>query len=37
MIWAGTDVPWTIAAGVPTSLGSIDGTVAAEQKGFTVL
>jgi len=37
MIWAGTHIPWTIAAGVPTSLGSTDETVAAEQKGFTVL
>jgi hypothetical protein len=37
MIWAGTDIPWTTAAGVPTSLASIDETVAAEQKGFTVL
>jgi hypothetical protein len=37
MIWAGTDAPWTTAPGVPTSLGSTDETVAAEQKGFTVL
>ena len=37
MTWAGTGVLWTIAGGVPTSLGIIDEAVAAEQKGFTFL
>jgi hypothetical protein len=37
MIWAGTDVPWPIATGVPTPLGIIHEAVAAEQKGFTFL
>jgi 3',5'-cyclic AMP phosphodiesterase CpdA len=37
MTWAGTGVLWTIAGGVPTSLGIIDETLAAEQKGFTFL
>jgi 3',5'-cyclic AMP phosphodiesterase CpdA len=37
MTWAGTGVLWTVAGGVPTSLGLIDGARAAEQKGFTFL
>ena len=37
MTWAGTGVLWSIAGGVPTSLGIIDSAVAAEQKGFTFL
>ncbi|MGB9654456.1 MAG: metallophosphoesterase, partial [Pseudolabrys sp.] len=37
MTWAGTGVLWTVAGGVPTSLGIIDGAVAAQQKGFTFL
>ena len=35
MTWAGTGVLWTVAGGVPASLGIIDGAIAAEQKGFT--
>jgi len=35
MTWAGTGVLWTVAGGVPASLGIIDGAVAAEPKGFT--
>ena len=37
MTWAGTGVLWTIAGGVPTSMGLIDGAVAAESKGLTFL
>ncbi|HEX2654364.1 MAG TPA: metallophosphoesterase [Xanthobacteraceae bacterium] len=37
MTWAGTGVLWTIAGGVPTSLGMIDQAVAADQQGFTFL
>ena len=37
MTWAGTGVLWTVAGGVPTSLGIIDEAVAAQQKGFTFL
>ena len=37
MTWAGTGVLWTVAGGVPASLGIIDGAIAAEQKGFTFL
>jgi len=37
MTWAGTGVLWTMAGGVPASLGIIDGALAAEQKGFTFL
>jgi len=37
MTWAGTGVLWTVAGGVPASLGIIDEAVAAEQKGFTFL
>jgi 3',5'-cyclic AMP phosphodiesterase CpdA len=37
MTWAGTGVLWTVAGGVPASLGLIDGALAAEQKGFTFL
>ncbi len=37
MTWAGTGVLWTVAGGVPTSLGIIDGALAAEQNGFTFL
>src|SRR5256885_5185297 len=32
MTWAGTGVLWTIAGGVPRSLGIIDQAIAAEQK-----
>ena len=35
MTWAGTGVLWTVAGGVPASLGIIDGALAAEPKGFT--
>src|SRR5512144_3393887 len=37
MTWAGTGVLWTIAGGVPASLGIIDEAVAASVKGFTFL
>jgi metallophosphoesterase superfamily enzyme len=37
MTWAGTGVLWTIAGGVPTSMGLIDGAIAAETKGLTFL
>jgi 3',5'-cyclic-AMP phosphodiesterase len=37
MTWAGTGVLWTVAGGVPASLGIIDAALAAEQKGFTFL
>lgn len=37
MTWAGTGVLWTVAGGVPTSLGIIDEALAQETKGFTFL
>ena len=37
MTWAGTGVLWTVAGGVPASLGMIDQALAAETKGFTFL
>jgi 3',5'-cyclic AMP phosphodiesterase CpdA len=37
MTWAGTGVLWTIAGGVPTSMGLIDGAMAAEPSGLTFL
>jgi 3',5'-cyclic AMP phosphodiesterase CpdA len=37
MTWAGTGVLWTIAGGVPTSMGIIDQALAAEPKGLTFL
>ena len=37
MTWAGTGVLWTVAGGVPASLGLIDEAVAQEAKGFTFL
>src|SRR6202045_2207399 len=38
MTWAGTGVLWTMASGVPRSLGIIDQAIAAEQKhGLTFL
>jgi 3',5'-cyclic-AMP phosphodiesterase len=37
MTWAGTGVLWTVAGGVPASLGIIDEALAAEQKGFNFL
>jgi len=37
MTWAGTGVLWTVAGGVPASLGIIDEAFAAKQKGFTFL
>ena len=37
MTWAGTGVLWTVARGVPTSLGIIDEAVAQQSKGFTFL
>src|SRR5258707_1758882 len=37
MTWAGTGVLWTVAGGVPTSLGIIDQALAQESKGFTFL
>ena len=37
MTWAGAGVLWTVAGGVPASLGIIDGALAAEPKSFTFL
>ena len=37
MTWAGTGVLWTVAGGVPASLGIIDEALATETKGFTFL
>jgi hypothetical protein len=39
MIWAGTGVLWTVAAGVPKSVGLLGSAEAKEaaQKGFTFL
>jgi 3',5'-cyclic AMP phosphodiesterase CpdA len=37
MTWAGTGVLWTIAGGVPHSLGLVDEASAAEAKGLTFL
>src|SRR5436309_6756771 len=37
MTWAGTGVLWTIAGGVPRSLGIIDGALAAEPSKLTFL
>jgi len=37
MTWAGTGVLWTVAGGVPASLGLIDGAVAQQAKGFAFL
>jgi 3',5'-cyclic AMP phosphodiesterase CpdA len=37
MTWAGTGILWTIAGGVPTSLGLIDDAAAAEPAGLTFL
>jgi len=37
MTWAGTGVLWTIAGGVPRSLGLVDDAVAAEPAGLTFL
>src|SRR5215468_8338500 len=37
MTWAGTGVLWTVAGGVPKSLGIIDQAVAQQSKGFTFL
>jgi 3',5'-cyclic AMP phosphodiesterase CpdA len=37
MIWAGTGVLWTIAGGVPQSLGLVGEAFAADPKGFTFL
>jgi len=37
MTWAGTGVLWTIAGGVPRSLGLVDDAVAAERAGLTFL
>ena len=37
MTWAGTGVLWTIAGGIPTSMGIIDGALAAEPSGLTFL
>lgn len=37
MTWAGTGVLWTVAGGVPTSLGIIDEALAQQPKGFTFL
>jgi 3',5'-cyclic AMP phosphodiesterase CpdA len=37
MTWAGTGVLWTVAGGVPSSLGIIDDVLAAENPGFTFL
>jgi 3',5'-cyclic AMP phosphodiesterase CpdA len=37
MTWAGTGVLWTIAGGVPRSMGIIDAALAAEPSGLTFL
>jgi 3',5'-cyclic AMP phosphodiesterase CpdA len=37
MTWAGTGVLWTVAGGVPRSLGIIDAAVAEEARGLTFL
>ncbi len=37
MTWAGTGVLWTVAGGVPRSLGIIDEAVAQEARGLTFL
>jgi hypothetical protein len=37
MTWAGTGVLWTIAGGVPHSLGIIDAAMAEEARGLTFL
>jgi 3',5'-cyclic AMP phosphodiesterase CpdA len=37
MTWAGTGVLWTIAGGVPTSMGIIDQAIAADSSGLTFL
>jgi 3',5'-cyclic AMP phosphodiesterase CpdA len=37
MTWAGTGVLWTVAGGVPRSLGILDEAMAAERPGFTFL
>jgi 3',5'-cyclic AMP phosphodiesterase CpdA len=37
MIWAGTGVLWTIAGGVPQSLGLVGEALAADPKSFTFL
>src|SRR6476619_6143643 len=37
MTWAGTGVLWTIAGGVPRSLGIIDTAMAEESRGLTFL
>jgi 3',5'-cyclic AMP phosphodiesterase CpdA len=37
MTWAGTGILWTIAGGVPRSMGIIDEAVAAEPSGLTFL
>jgi 3',5'-cyclic AMP phosphodiesterase CpdA len=37
MTWAGTGVLWTVAGGVPASLGIIDEALGADPKGFTFL
>ncbi len=37
MTWAGTGVLWTVAGGVPRSIGLIDQAIAADVKDFTFL
>ena len=37
MTWAGTGLLWTVAGGVPRSLGLVDGAMAAEAPGLTFL
>jgi 3',5'-cyclic AMP phosphodiesterase CpdA len=37
MTWAGTGLLWTVAGGVPRSLGLVDEAMAAEPKGLTFL
>src|SRR6202166_813166 len=37
MTWAGTGVLWTVAGGIPRSLGIIDAAVAQEARGLTFL
>ena len=37
MTWAGTGLLWTVAGGVPRSLGLVDEAMAAEAPGLTFL
>ena len=37
MTWAGTGILWTVAGGIPRSVGMIDTAIGAESTGFTFL